>query len=332
MPSSRKALTRFDDYYDMMSDAVRMGAYEEAIAKVVRPGDVVVDLGAGLGILSLLAARAGARRVYAIEKGDSIELAREVARLARLDDRIEFVAESSLDCELPEPADVLLSETLGSFAIDENTLEFTIDARKRMLAPHARFLPAKLRLFLAPVEHERGHERLSFWRNVAGFDYAPAVAEILGRMSLAEIEPDALLGKAVEVARIDLSTVDSPQIEASLRFEIERGGNIHGLAGWFEAHLASEVAIATSPADPATHWKQAFFPFREPVRVVPGDVLSVKFRMGPRGDRSDNTTVSYEYFCTQTASENAGRGKPHKRAPCPCGSGKTYARCCGRTR
>ena len=332
MPTARKTLTRFDDYYDMMSDPVRMAAYQEAIASVVRPGDVVVDLGAGLGILSLLAARAGARRVYAIEKGDAIELAREVARLSRLDDRIEFIAESSLTCRLPERADVLVSETLGSFAIDENTLEFTIDARRRLLAPGARLLPSRLQLFIAPAEHERGHERLTFWRNVAGFDYAPAIAEILGRMSLAEVDQAALLATGQRVADIDLARVESPEVAASLRFEIERGGTIHGLAGWFEARLSTSVSISTSPADPPTHWKQAFFPFREPVRVVPGDVLTVQFRMGPRGDGSDNTTVSYDYFCTQTASDNAARAKPHKRAPCPCGSGKTYARCCGRAR
>ena len=116
-----KVLTLFDDYRDMLADDVRMSAYAAAIERVVKPGDIVIDLGAGLGILSFLAVKAGAARVYAIEKGDAIELARQVAAHNGLDDRIEFVASNSNDVlasQLERPADVLLSETLGSFAVE----------------------------------------------------------------------------------------------------------------------------------------------------------------------------------------------------------------------
>lgn len=325
----RRALTLFDDYHAMMADPVRMGAYERAIAQVVHSGDIVVDLGAGLGILSLLAARAGAAKVYAIEKGDAVELARAVVARAGLSDRVELVRANSLEARLPRTADVLISETLGSFGLDENTLEFTIDARQRLLGPGARMLPARVEPFLAPLEHPTGHAKIEFWRDVAGFDYQPAIDEILGRMSMADITADMLLGPAQSLGVLDLHTVDDPTVSRSLRFEIARPGELHGLGGWFRAELAPGEAIDTRPGNAATHWRHAFFPFRQPVRVVAGDFLQVEFTIGPKGDHSDNTSVRYEYFCSQRGLDGGNARRPHRRAPCPCGSGKAYGRCCG---
>src|SRR5437870_11229737 len=68
------------DYGIMIADRVRMEAYMQALRSAVRPGGVVVDIGTGTGIFALLACRFGARRVYAIEPNDAIQVAREIAR------------------------------------------------------------------------------------------------------------------------------------------------------------------------------------------------------------------------------------------------------------
>lgn len=333
MARFRKVLTRFDDYRDMLSDRVRMDAYGRAIAAVVKPGDVVVDLGAGLGILSMLAVRAGAARVYAIEQGDAVELARAVVARNGMQDRIELLADNSRRVELPRRADVLLSETLGSFGLEENTLDFSIDARDRLLSPGGRMLPHAITAYLAPVEHSEGHGRLSFWDDIAGFDFSPAVQELMGRMSLLRVAPKALLGKPQVFADVDLLTETHAALQRKMLFAIERRGILHGLAGWFRASLAPGVEIATSPTDPKTHWQQAFFPFREPIAVVPGDYLEVLFRISPRAEDSDDTVVSYDYRCTQTAAEQpspaGAAAQVGRNDPCPCGSGKKYKRCCG---
>src|SRR5512134_1995909 len=80
----------------------RLDHYAAAIAARVRPGDTVVDLGAGTGILSFLACRAGARRVYAIEAGESLEFARLLAARNGCSDRIEFINKPSTHVVLPE--------------------------------------------------------------------------------------------------------------------------------------------------------------------------------------------------------------------------------------
>lgn len=332
MASPRKTLTRFDDYQEMLSDAVRMHAYREAIAAVVRPGDVVVDLGAGLGILSFLAVRAGASKVYAIEQGGQIELARSLAAKNGLTSRIEFIQDGSKRVTLPAPANVLLSETLGSFGVDENTLDFTIDARERLLEPGGRMIPHALELYLAPVELPEGHGRVAFWNDVAGFDFSPAIDELMSRMSLSEVAPEALLATAQSFHEVDLRTQRRVSLERKLLFPIERKGVLHGLAGWFEVALSDDVSFRTSPSDPKTHWQQAFFPFRQPISVIRGDFLEVVFAIGPKAEHSDDTRVSYDYRCSQLANEKPP-GKPPgvaRNAQCPCGSGKKFKRCCGR--
>jgi len=329
MARFRKVLTRFDDYRSMLSDRVRMDAYRRAIASVVQPGDTVVDLGAGLGILSMLAVRAGASKVWAIEQGDAAGLARRLIEHNGLSDRIELIEDNSKQVTLPQPADVLLSETLGSFAVDENTLDFTLDARQRLLKPGGAMIPLGLQLFLAPVELPEAHASVDFWREVEGFDFSPAIDELQSRMSLSTIAPRALLARALSYADVDLGCHDAAALQGKLLFELERKGTLHGLGGWFRATLCEGVAISTAPDDAPTHWQQAFFPFRTPIEVVRGDYLEVTLAIGPKAEHSDDTVVSYDYRCTQLAAEASTPPKVGRNDACPCGSGKKHKRCCG---
>lgn len=330
MVSARKILTRYDDYRDMLSDRVRMDAYEQAIRAAVKPGDVVLDLGAGLGILGFMALRAGAARVYAIEQGDAVALARRVARHTGCEDRMVFVERNSLEAELPELADVLVSETLGSLGVDENTLEFTIDARRRFLRPEAKMVPCGLQVWVAPIEHHPGRDNVDFWRDVRGVDYSPAIDDLLGRLSLIDLEPGHLLADPVCVADLDLRRVEEPSIEAEFQIRLHTAGTIHGLGGWFVADLGNGVTVRTTPGAPSTHWRQAFLPFREAVVASVGDELRLNLSITPREDHSDNTRVSYDYFCTQRSRHTRAPISP--RAPCPCGSGRTFRRCCETSR
>jgi len=89
-------------YGEMMGDGVRMRAYEQALREAVKPGSVVLDIGTGTGIFAMLAARFGARRVYAIEPADAIQVARDIAAANGCADRIEFIQGLSTAVSLPE--------------------------------------------------------------------------------------------------------------------------------------------------------------------------------------------------------------------------------------
>lgn len=134
-------------HLDMLNDRTRTLSFIEAIRETVRPGDVVLDVGTGTGILAAAAARAGARHVYAIEAGQIHRVARELFASNNLSDRITLVKGWSTQVELPERADVLISEVIGHEPLAEDVLETTWDAVARLVKPDARLVPRRLRIF-----------------------------------------------------------------------------------------------------------------------------------------------------------------------------------------
>jgi SAM-dependent methyltransferase len=128
-------LPEIDEHRKYLNDQSRVAAYAHAIAESVRRGDVVVDLGSGTGILGLLACRAGAKRVYSIEQTGMIEVARAICASNGFDDRVTFLNGHSRGVELPEKADVVVSDQVGYFGFDADAIEILADARERFLKP-----------------------------------------------------------------------------------------------------------------------------------------------------------------------------------------------------
>ena len=90
----------FEVHRTMICDRVRTEAFRRAIDSVVRPGDVVLDVGAGSGILSLFAARAGAARVYAVERTTVAVLAQELAAANGVAEIVQVIHGDIVDIEL----------------------------------------------------------------------------------------------------------------------------------------------------------------------------------------------------------------------------------------
>jgi protein arginine N-methyltransferase 1 len=263
-------------YLQMMEDRVRVPAYVEAIARVVAPGDVVLDLGAGLGLLSLLALRAGARRVYAVEVNDALDVARHVAATAGYGDQLVCHTGDSLSLSLPEPVDVIVSDLHGVLPLLGNSLQALVDARTRFLAPGGRMLPARERIMLAPVSCPAGAHNIEGWREpICGFDFSEAAALMANRWFRQPIGADGLLAPGQAFAEIDYATVEALDFTFAGRYVVEHAGRLDGLGGWFESELAPGVAMTSTPDAPPTVYKNAFFPLDRSHAVEPGDVVEV---------------------------------------------------------
>ena len=149
----------------MICDRVRTEAFRRAIDAVVRPGDIVLDVGAGSGILSLFAARAGAARVYAIERTTVAVLAQELAATNGVADIVHVIHGDVTDVELPERVDVIVSEWLGGFGIDEGMLVPVIVARDRWLKPGGVMIPRSVTAWTALVHDRYLAEMVEFLRD-----------------------------------------------------------------------------------------------------------------------------------------------------------------------
>ena len=114
-----------DEHRLYLRDRNRVAAYERALREVVRPGDVVCDLASGTGILGLLAHRAGASRVYAVEETGIAGLARDLARANGVSDAITSLRGHSRSITLPERADVIVCDQIGGFGLETDCLLYT---------------------------------------------------------------------------------------------------------------------------------------------------------------------------------------------------------------
>jgi PRMT5 arginine-N-methyltransferase/ribosomal protein L11 methyltransferase PrmA len=279
------AATKLVAYHrSMIQDRERTGAYHRAIHEVVRPGDVVLDIGAGSGVLSLFACQAGARRVYAVEAGHAVEIARELTRQNDVEDRVVLINESSYLARIEEPVDVLVTETLWNFGFGEGMLGSVRDARERLLKRGGRIVPAAIGAWLAPVEMPDLYGSLDRWPEEYEVDMSIMRSLAMNNVHQINLDRGALLAEPELFSRVDMHNFQEDDVEGKLGFTASRAGTVHGLAGWFEATLSPNVRIANAPPNPAPNWGHAFFPLGEPVDVRPGDRLAASMRSTNNGD------------------------------------------------
>ncbi len=255
------------EHEEMLSDSVRVDAYHRGIRRSVKPGDVVLDVGTGTGLLAFMASRAGARKVYAVEHSDFIEVAREIGELNGFTN-IEFVQANSREFTPPEPVDVVLHEQMGDELFNENMLMNLLDLRDRVLRPGGRILPARFRLFVEPVSMHETMRVRRFWNielpdgiDLGAMERSAVAARFdTGRMDQIWARPGSVassVGTPRPVLELDLATLADPGT-LQLDHVIERTATadtiVDGACVWFEAIFDDETTLTTSPLAPNTSW------------------------------------------------------------------------------
>jgi predicted RNA methylase len=141
-----------EEHLAYISDGKRLDCFKEAIGKIVRPGDFVVDLGCGFGVIGLMCLRAGAAQVWGIDRTPAIEIARESMARAGLGDRYICIRETSQRVALPELVDIVICDHVGYFGFDYGILATLDDARRRFLKPGGKVAPSCIKPMLAAVQ------------------------------------------------------------------------------------------------------------------------------------------------------------------------------------
>jgi len=267
-------------YGFMIADNARMDAYVEALRRAVKPDSVVVDIGAGTGIFALLAGRFGARRVYAIEPAEAIQVAREIAAANGYADRIEFIQKLSTEVTLPERADVIISDLRGLLPFLGRHISSVADARSRLLKPGGTLISQRDDVWVAIVEAEGTYnEYLSPWGKYE-FDMTAArriVTNTTG-WKVKEDGSEILLAKPRLWATLDYSVISDPNVAGEMSFDVIRDGTAHGTLVWFDATMAEGVGFSNAPGaeNPAKVYGRSFFPWSRPVELKEGDQVNVR--------------------------------------------------------
>ena len=282
----------------MLDDRARTESYLAAIGEVVKPGDVVIDLGTGTGVLAVAAAKAGAERVYAIEASSIGTVASSVFEANGLADRITLVRGWSTQVDLPERADVLVSEIIGNEPLSERVLEATADAMKRHLKPDARFVPQAVRIYGIPVEipsevlarHRFSAASLHRWRDWYGIDFGPLDSAARHPAPYVfVVRPDKArewvrLAEPCLLAEIDLRTA-TPRLESAAAVTTHTPGRVDGVIMYFELGLSPGVELSLHPdaADHTCSWQAPVWLLPEPLEVEESERLSMTYSY--RGSR-----------------------------------------------
>lgn len=273
---------------EMLRDEVRSSTYQMAIHKAVKPGDTVLDFGTGSGILAMFAAQAGARKVYAVERTEVTAITRELIAANNMQDRIEIIEEDMDAVQLPGKVDVITSEWMGGFGVDENLYHYVIKARDRWLADGGRMVPAQVTAFIAPAYDENMHATLSFFRaSPYGINLDPiavrtakevhnAMHHVKGKTLLA---PPQILWHSD--AYQDTAESAAGPWTAELSFTAAQSGIFTALTAWFSSVLHDSIMLTNAPDAPPTHWGRTVMPLTEPLQVEPGMTIDVRFACHP---------------------------------------------------
>jgi protein arginine N-methyltransferase 1 len=270
----------------MFAEPARAFAHCEALRRVITPTTTVVDLGSGPGFFALIAARLGARQVYAIERDDVIEVGRDLARENGLSLRITFIHDDVSAVTLAEPCDVLISDLRGALPLYKRHLPTVIAARRRLIAPGGRVIAEKDRLVVAVVTAPDAYRRMvDPWRlRPEGLDFTPGLAFASNIPCFERIPADAMLTSAAVWAELDYRTMEHASVAGLVSLTTTRAGEAHGLLIWFDAVVWGDLGFSSGPGSPVRLYSPLFLPWPEPVALAADDNVNVVLRADFVGD------------------------------------------------
>jgi SAM-dependent methyltransferase len=260
----------------MLNDCVRNDAFAAALKKLIKPGiTTVADVGAGTGLLGFIAAKLGAKEVYMYESASIIGVAQRLAKDNKFKNIRFFNGHSTEALDVPM-VDIVISETLGNYAFEENIIA-TMEDAKRFLKPGGTLLPQGVTQFVAPVVDGSFYKELTApWENVGhGLDYSFAREMGLNNVYVRPFAPSQLLD-AQEWDALDFRKKNTGRRSGNVEWKLKKKATIYGLALWWQTELIPGITLSTAPDAPKTHWEQLYFPAREPIAIQSGDTFTAK--------------------------------------------------------
>lgn len=304
----------FGIHEEMLKDTSRTLSYRSAMYKNkdLFKDKIVLDVGCGTGILSMFAAKAGAKHVYAIDMSNIIEKAREIVTLNGLDDKITLIQGKLEDIELPvKEVDIIISEWMGYFLLYESMLDSVIYARDKYLAKGGLILPDKCNMYIAGIEDgQYKDEKIHFWEDVYGFDYSPFIKIAMVEPLVDTVDNNSLITTPHKFFEFDINTVTKEGLEFFKDFEIKAIDNefCHAYVVWWDAEFPGKekVTLPTGPMDKYTHWKQTIFYMDQVLDLKKGDVIkgSIASRRNLKNPRELDIEIDWN---VKTAGDDSSR-------------------------
>jgi protein arginine N-methyltransferase 1 len=302
---------------EMLKDEVRTRTYEMAIMqnKHLFEGKIVLDVGCGTSILSMFAAKAGAKHVYGIDCSSIVEQARKIVDINGFSDQITILkgkvcnSETSSnsiplrdimltmfhscvqkveEVELPvTEVDIIISEWMGYFLLYESMLDTVLFARDKWLVKDGIIFPDKAVMYICGVEDgEVKKDRMDFWGDVYGFDMSPIKDIALREPVVDVVNAKAIVTNSVPILHLDILTCKKEDLDFTSPFKLtaQRNDYVHGLVAYFECaftQVHKPIGFSTAPFCRYTHWKQTIFYLEDNLVICEGEELAGEISCKP---------------------------------------------------
>ncbi|KAJ0263067.1 Protein arginine N-methyltransferase 1.1 [Hirschfeldia incana] len=296
--------SHFGIHEEMLKDVVRTKTYQNVIYqnKFLIKDKVVLDVGAGTGILSLFCAKAGAKHVYAVECSQMADMAKEIVKANGFSDVITVLKGKIEEIELPTPkVDVIISEWMGYFLLFENMLDSVLYARNKWLVDGGFVLPDKASLFLTAIEDsEYKEDKIEFWNSVYGFDMSCIKKKAMMEPLVDTVDQNQIVTDSKLLKTMDISKMSSGDASFTAPFKLvaQRNDYIHALVAYFDVSFTmchKLLGFSTGPRSRATHWKQTVMYLEDVLTICEGETItgSMSVSYNKKNPRDVDIKLSY---------------------------------------
>ena len=273
---------------------------------------VVMDVGCGTGILSLFAAKQGARKVYAVECSDIADVAREIVEANGFGEVIRIIKGKLEEIEVEEKVDVIVSEWMGCCLYFESMLDTVLVARDRFLKPDGLVLPDKATLVMVGIEDKQYKaEKIDFWDQVYGFDFSSVKRLALAEPLVDVVDSEQCVTKNCLVRQLSIEKMSQSETTFTAPFKLEatRNDYVHAFVAYFDVaftHCHKPMGFSTGPRFKPTHWKQTVFYLEDVITICAGEAITGTFSCCPneKVPRDLDITISYSF--------DGARSKAHR--------------------
>jgi Tfp pilus assembly protein PilF len=267
----------------MMNEPRRNQAYHDALESAITPESEVFEIGTGSGLLAMMAARLGAKHVTTCEVVPTIaEAAQRIVAENGFEGTVRVIPKRSTDitvgADLSRQADILVSEIFSSELLGEHVLPSIEDAKRRLLKPGGRVIPAAGSIVVALFGGEDLGRNLRV-QDSFGFKLERFNAIVSDKQTIRRDDLEAeLLSDDTVAFRFDFEGgMSYPPENKTLRIPVTRSGRCHGLIQWIRLQMDKDVAFENHPSgkSPVANWQRCAYVFPEPIDVSPGQVAVI---------------------------------------------------------
>uniref|UniRef100_UPI00358FC59E protein arginine N-methyltransferase 1-like n=1 Tax=Myxine glutinosa TaxID=7769 RepID=UPI00358FC59E len=296
----------FGIHEEMLKDEVRTLTYRNAIYhnKHLFRDKFVLDVGSGTGILSMFAAKAGARKVFGIECSSICDYSEKIIHTNNLDHVITIIKGKVEEVELPvEKVDIIISEWMGYCLLYESMLNTVIFARDKWLKPGGLIFPDRATLYITAIEDRQYKDyKIHWWENVYGFDMT-CIRDVAIKEPLVDVvDPKQVVTNSCLIKEVDIATVNVDDLTFTSPFclQVNRNDYIHALVAYFNIEFTKchkRTGFSTGPDAAYSHWKQTVFYLDDYLTVRRGEELYGAITMKPnaKNNRDLDFNIDVEF-------------------------------------